>query len=160
MLCSFGVLGPQRKDPQLHHHHKYLSRVLQMRSRQLPVRVTTLSPGFVETEFEVAKAYGDTATAKSLYSGLHCLQPADVAQAILWALAAPPHMEVNDILVRPTEQATWPPTWLAMWRDWTNLAFERCAGSCTWVRLSRGGDPLLQSGAAVIAVVIFIVVEP
>lgn len=50
------------------------------------------------------RAFGDTDKANAVTSAIECLQPADIARAILWALAAPPHVETNDIVIRPTQQ--------------------------------------------------------
>jgi len=74
------------------------------RGQKLPLRVSAISPGVVETEFFAVRAYGDEAAAKAVTSAFKCLQPQDIAAAILWCLAAPDHMEVNDVVVRPTEQ--------------------------------------------------------
>lgn len=50
------------------------------------------------------RAFGDSEPGKTIFRQMHCLQPADVANAILWCLACPAHMEVNDVVIRPTEQ--------------------------------------------------------
>ena len=50
------------------------------------------------------RSFGDAAAAKEAVSSLKCLQPVDIAQAVIWCLAAPAHVEVNDVVVRPTEQ--------------------------------------------------------
>ena len=51
-------------------------------------------------------AFGDKAAAKSRYGAMKCLQPQDIASAVVWCLTAPDHMDVNDILIRPTAQKT------------------------------------------------------
>ena len=67
------------------------------------IRVTAISPGFVETEF--AQVFHDDAErARETYARYTCLQPADVAAAIQYALLTPPHVQVHDILLRPTAQ--------------------------------------------------------
>lgn len=66
--------------------------------------MSAISPGVVETEFFSVRAYGDEAAAKAVTTQFPCLQPADIAAAILWCLAAPAHMEVDDVVVRPTQQ--------------------------------------------------------
>lgn len=50
------------------------------------------------------RAFGDEEAARKVTSSMTCLQPSDVADAVLWCLSAPSHMEVNDIVIRPTEQ--------------------------------------------------------
>lgn len=74
------------------------------RGGALPLRVSAISPGIVETEFFTVRHGGDVEAAKRATSAFPCLQPTDVARAVLWVLAAPEHMEVNDIIVRPTAQ--------------------------------------------------------
>lgn len=53
---------------------------------------------------EQVRSYGDEEAAKRATSAFKCLQPQDIAAAVMWCLAAPDHMEVNDVVVRPTEQ--------------------------------------------------------
>lgn len=74
------------------------------RAAKVPLRVSGISPGTVETEFFTVRAFGDAEAAKAVTSSMKCLEPADIASAILWCLSAPPHMEVNDIVIRPSEQ--------------------------------------------------------
>ncbi len=63
-----------------------------------------LAAGIVETEFFSVRAFGDPEAAKRATSQFKCLEPADIADAIVWCLSAPAHMEVDDVVVRPTEQ--------------------------------------------------------
>lgn len=86
------------------HHSSDVCCALPLLLLQVPLRVSGISPGLVETEFFTVRAYGDEAAAKAVTSAMKCLEPADVANAVLWCLSAPPHMEVNDIVIRPTEQ--------------------------------------------------------
>ena len=59
----------------------------------------------VETEFFEVSSFGDKDAAKSRIAGLKkCLQPHDIASAVVWCLTAPDHMDVNDIMIRPTAQ--------------------------------------------------------
>ncbi len=69
----------------------------------LPIRVTAISPGFVETEF-AAGYHKSEAKARETYSRYKVLEPTDIADAVLFVLSAPPHMQVHDILVRPACQ--------------------------------------------------------
>ena len=77
---------------------------LQARDNKVPLRVSCISPGLVETEFYTVANFGDADKAKEAYRKYKCLTPEDIAQSILWMLSAPEHMEVNDVLLRPTEQ--------------------------------------------------------
>ena len=67
------------------------------------VRVSALSPGFVETEFHQV-FLGDAEQARKTYSRFKVLEPADVADAGEYVLGAPDHVQVHDVLMRPTEQ--------------------------------------------------------
>lgn len=66
--------------------------------------VLLLPAGIVETEFFSVRAFGDPEAAKRATSQFKCLEPTDIADAIVWCLSAPAHMEVDDVVVRPTEQ--------------------------------------------------------
>ncbi|KAF8765096.1 Dehydrogenase/reductase SDR family member 11 like protein [Argiope bruennichi] len=68
------------------------------------IRVASISPGLVETEFEYRCFKNDPETAKSIYTTIKCLEPEDIVQSVLYILAAPPRVEVHDILLRPLEQ--------------------------------------------------------
>jgi NADP-dependent 3-hydroxy acid dehydrogenase YdfG len=75
----------------------------ELRARQSPIRVACVSPGYVDTEFaEVFSGSKDAPAA--LRARLKMLEAGDVAEAVRWILAQPAHVEVHDVLVRPTEQ--------------------------------------------------------
>jgi serine 3-dehydrogenase len=59
----------------------------------------------VETEFSLVRFHGDAERAKKPYVGLQPLTPEDVADAILWAVTRPPHVNVQDVLLLATAQA-------------------------------------------------------
>lgn len=67
------------------------------------IRITSISPGFVETEFAAHYHKSQTA-AEEAYARYKVLDADDVAQAVLYALAQPPHVQVHDLLMRPTDQ--------------------------------------------------------
>ncbi|MFW6086428.1 MAG: SDR family NAD(P)-dependent oxidoreductase [Myxococcota bacterium] len=69
------------------------------------IRVTAVSPGFVETEFH-AGYHGSEERAREVYARLKVLEPDDVAASVRHALSAPSHVQVHDILMRPTDQET------------------------------------------------------
>ena len=77
---------------------------LELREAQSDIRVTAISPGFVETEFAQNYAHGDADQARATYSRYPVLQPADVADMVAYAMRAPAHVQIHDLLVRPTRQ--------------------------------------------------------
>lgn len=70
-----------------------------------PVRVTSVDPGLVATEFSQVRFHGDTDQAKQVYSGLTPLTPADVAEVVVFCLTRPAHVNISEILVLPTDQS-------------------------------------------------------
>jgi 3-hydroxy acid dehydrogenase/malonic semialdehyde reductase len=70
-----------------------------------PLRVTTIDPGMVETEFSSIRFHGDNDRAAKVYQNLTPLQPEDVADTIVWAATQPPHVNIARILLTSTDQA-------------------------------------------------------
>ena len=68
------------------------------------VRVTNIEPGMVETEFSEVRL-GDAAAAAKVYEGMVPLGPDDVADAIVWAATRPAHVNVQEIVIYPVDQA-------------------------------------------------------
>jgi NADP-dependent 3-hydroxy acid dehydrogenase YdfG len=69
------------------------------------VRVTSVDPGMVETEFSLVRFRGDAARAKKVYAGTTPLRAEDVADCVLFAVDRPPHVNLDTIVVMPTDQA-------------------------------------------------------
>lgn len=69
------------------------------------VRVTTIAPGNVETEFSVVRHKGDKAVADAVYKGFTPLKPEDIADAMWYAVSRPAHVNTELMLVMPTDQA-------------------------------------------------------
>lgn len=84
---------------------KVLSEGLKLDLMGTPVRVTSVDPGMVETEFSKVRFRGDEAKAAKVYENLTPLQPADVADAIVWAATRPAHVNVHQILITSIDQA-------------------------------------------------------
>ncbi len=76
----------------------------ELRALDSGIRVTAISPGFVETEFAQVYAHGDPSAAAQTYGRYPCLQPRDVAEAVRYVVTAPQHVQVHDVLLRPTRQ--------------------------------------------------------
>jgi NADP-dependent 3-hydroxy acid dehydrogenase YdfG len=70
-----------------------------------PVSVTEVAPGMVETEFSLVRFEGDAEAAAKVYDGMEPLRAEDVAECIRWAVAQPAHVNVDEIVVRPRDQA-------------------------------------------------------
>lgn len=83
----------------------YLSLALRADMVGSPVRVTNIEPGMTETEFSLVRFKGDETKADSVYKGIEPLVAADIAETIRWAIAQPPHVNINRIEVMPVMQA-------------------------------------------------------
>jgi serine 3-dehydrogenase len=70
------------------------------------VRVSSIDPGLVETEFSVVRFHGDTERAAKVYQNTRPLDPGDVADAAVYCATRPPHVDVAEIVVMPTDQAS------------------------------------------------------
>ncbi len=70
-----------------------------------PIRVTTIDPGMVETEFSLVRFHGDRERAGKVYKGIQPLTPQDVAEAIVWAASRPEHVNIARVLLTPVGQA-------------------------------------------------------
>lgn len=69
-----------------------------------PVRVTTIDPGFVETEFSVVRFHGDAGKAEKVYEGFRPLSGDDVADTVAYVAALPEHVNILDLILVPTAQ--------------------------------------------------------
>jgi 3-hydroxy acid dehydrogenase / malonic semialdehyde reductase len=74
------------------------------------VRATVIEPGMAETEFSLVRFGGDAARAAKVYEGVTPLSGADVAEAILWCVTLPPHVNVNAVELMPVQQTFSPYT--------------------------------------------------
>lgn len=70
-----------------------------------PLRVTSIDPGMVETDFSMVRFRGDEARAAKVYQGVTPLTPEDVANAIVWAVSQPAHVNIAHVLMTPVAQA-------------------------------------------------------
>jgi 3-hydroxy acid dehydrogenase/malonic semialdehyde reductase len=79
-----------------------------MRIDLLPhqIKVTAIHPGMVETEFSVVRFDGDEERAKKVYQGMQPLKPEDIAETIYWAATRPAHVNINELTIMPSVQAT------------------------------------------------------
>lgn len=84
---------------------KVLSQGLRMDLFGTKIRVSTIDPGAVETNFSIVRFKGDTERAASVYEGMQPLTPDDIADAVLYCATRPPHVNVSEIIIMPTDQA-------------------------------------------------------
>ena len=70
------------------------------------IKVTSIDPGMVETEFSLVRFRGDKVRAKNVYKGLKALSPKDVAEAVLFVSTRPNHVNINQIILTPLAQAS------------------------------------------------------
>jgi NADP-dependent 3-hydroxy acid dehydrogenase YdfG len=71
------------------------------------IRVTTVDPGMVgDTEFSVVRFKGDLEKKEAVYAGVRYLTPDDVADCILWAVTRPPHVNIDEIVLKPLQQGS------------------------------------------------------
>lgn len=84
---------------------RVLSEGLKIDLMGTPVRVTSIDPGMVETEFSQVRFRGDHERAAKVYEGITPLRPEDVADAIVWAATRPAHVNIHSILMTSIDQA-------------------------------------------------------
>ena len=70
-----------------------------------PVRVTSIDPGMVETDFSLVRFHGDEQRAAAIYQNITPLQPQDVADAIFWAATRPRHVSIHTVVLTSIDQA-------------------------------------------------------
>ena len=69
------------------------------------IRVGTLDPGLAETEFSSVRFKGDQARADKVYDGTEPLRGRDIAEALVWMASRPPHVCIDEMIIKPTDQA-------------------------------------------------------
>jgi NADP-dependent 3-hydroxy acid dehydrogenase YdfG len=87
------------------HAQRALMRTLRLELLGEPIRVTEIAPGMTETEFSLVRFDGDEDKAASTYRGVEPLHAPEVAECIRWAAAQPSHVNIDEIVVRPRDQA-------------------------------------------------------
>ena len=88
------------------HAVRALTKTLRVELVGKPIRVTEICPGLVETEFSKVRFDQDAEKAAAVYKGMTPLTSEDVADCIVWAATRPPHVNIDEIVVRPRDQAT------------------------------------------------------
>jgi NADP-dependent 3-hydroxy acid dehydrogenase YdfG len=88
------------------HAQSALHRTLRGELLGKPVRLTEIAPGAVETEFSLVRFGGDQQRAASVYTGITPLQAQDVAEVIGFVASRPAHVNLDQIVIRPRDQAS------------------------------------------------------
>ncbi|GAB4149332.1 MAG: SDR family NAD(P)-dependent oxidoreductase [Cyanobacteria bacterium J069] len=85
---------------------KSLTECLKLDLLGTPVRISSVDPGMVETEFSEVRFHGDGDRAQKVYQGLTPLTPDDIADVVLYCATRPPHVNINDVVLMPVDQAS------------------------------------------------------
>ncbi|ORX07031.1 SDR family NAD(P)-dependent oxidoreductase [Mycolicibacillus trivialis] len=88
------------------HAQSVLHRTLRGELLGKPVRLTEIAPGMVETEFSLVRFAGDRERADTVYAGLTPLVAADIAEVIGFVASRPPHVDIDQVVIRPRDQAS------------------------------------------------------
>jgi len=88
------------------HSADALSKAMRIDLAEHNIKVTNIAPGLVDTEFSIVRFKGDKEKASGVYQGLIPLYAEDVADAVVYAVTRPPHVNINDLHIMPTAQAT------------------------------------------------------
>jgi 3-hydroxy acid dehydrogenase / malonic semialdehyde reductase len=84
---------------------RFISDGLRIDVNGTAVRVTSIDPGMVETDFSKVRFRGDAERAAKTYQNVDPLQPEDIADAIVWAATRPAHVSIQSVVLTPTAQA-------------------------------------------------------
>lgn len=85
---------------------KFLSDGIRIDTIEKNIKVTTLQPGIVETDFSQVRFHGDVEKAKAVYQGIEALQAEDIASCALFVANQPKHVQISDMTIMATQQAT------------------------------------------------------
>jgi len=87
------------------HAVRAITKTLRLELNGEPIRITEIAPGLVETEFSLVRFHGDRKAAKAPYDGIKPLVAGDIADCVVFAVTRPPHVDIDEIVVRPVAQA-------------------------------------------------------
>ncbi len=87
------------------HAQRAIMRTLRLELLGEPIRVTEIAPGLTETEFSLVRLGGDEAAVAAVYRGTEPLRAPDIAECIRWVAAQPSHVNIDELVVRPRDQA-------------------------------------------------------
>ena len=87
------------------HAVRAITKTLRLELNGEPIRITEIAPGLVETEFSLVRFHGDKKAAKVPYEGIKPLTAEDIADCVVFAVTRPPHVDIDEIVVRPVAEA-------------------------------------------------------
>lgn len=82
-----------------------ITRALRLELCGTGIRVASIDPGMVETEFSLVRFKGDAPRAAKVYEGVRPLTAGDIAETLVWVASRPPHICIDEMIVKPTDQA-------------------------------------------------------
>jgi 3-hydroxy acid dehydrogenase/malonic semialdehyde reductase len=82
-----------------------ITRVLRFELNGTGIRVSTVDPGMVKTDFSLVRFKGDAEQAEKVYEGINALTAEDIAEILVWVASRPPHVNIDELLVKPVDQA-------------------------------------------------------
>ena len=82
-----------------------ITRALRMELNGTGIRVSTVDPGLVKTDFSLVRFKGDAEQAEKVYEGINPLTAEDIAEILVWVASRPPHVNIDELLVKPVDQA-------------------------------------------------------
>jgi 3-hydroxy acid dehydrogenase/malonic semialdehyde reductase len=71
-----------------------------------PIRITTVDPGLVQTDFSLVRFRGDEDAARKVYEGVEAMRPEDIAECVVFAVTRPAHVNVDEIVVKALAQSS------------------------------------------------------
>jgi 3-hydroxy acid dehydrogenase / malonic semialdehyde reductase len=103
--AAYGVYEGGGVYAPVKHAVRAVSDTLRLELNGTQIRVSDIAPGLAETEFSVVRL-GSEEKAKQVYAGMQPLTAQDVAEVIVWVATRPPHVNVSQVLVNPTDQGS------------------------------------------------------
>ena len=82
-----------------------ITRALRMELNGTGIRVGTVDPGLAETDFSLVRFKGNAKRAENVYEGMNPLTAKDIAEILVWVASRPPHVNIDELLVKPVDQA-------------------------------------------------------
>lgn len=82
-----------------------ITRALRLELNGTGIRVSSVDPGLAETEFSLVRFKGDATRAQKVYEGTQPLTGEDIADILVWVASRPPHVDIDELVVKPTDQA-------------------------------------------------------